>query len=181
MINLLEKYSLSEILMFLAIFAVAIKEFIQFVDWAKKKIEEIGQEELIDQKQQEILDEYDEAIKNNDKRIELLENQISALSDRVNTLENNVQTLSTKLNTLDIIGNKLDILLSSDMENIKSYITEKHHYFCYQKGWIDDYSLECCENRFKYYKKEGGNSFISTLMDELRALPKRPKTEDKEY
>ena len=75
---------------------------------------------------------------------------------------------------LESICNKIDMLISSDKDNIKSYITKEHHIFVYQKGWIDDYSLDCIERRFQHYKDEGGNSFVEDLMNELRELPKRP-------
>lgn len=76
--------------------------------------------------------------------------------------------------SLDKLAGKLDMLMDSDRDSIKSFLTREHHYFCYQKGWIDDYSLECCEKRYNHYKAEGGNSFISGFMEELRALPKLP-------
>jgi hypothetical protein len=69
---------------------------------------------------------------------------------------------------------KIDMLIDSDKDDIKSYITREHHYFCYQKGWIDDFSLDCCERRYQHYSDEGGNSFIENFMEELRALPKQP-------
>ena len=68
----------------------------------------------------------------------------------------------------------IDVLMESDKDAIKSHITREHHYFCYQKGWIDDYSLDCLENRYKHYLEENGNSFIKHLMEEVRALPKQP-------
>ena len=37
--------------------------------------------------------------------------------------------------------------------------------------WIDDYSLDCIERRYKHYIDEGGNSFIGQLMIEIRKLP----------
>lgn len=67
----------------------------------------------------------------------------------------------------------IHLLLQSDKDDIKAFITRQHHYFCYQKEWIDDYSLDCIEQRYTHYKDEGGNSFISSLMKELRALPKQ--------
>ena len=68
--------------------------------------------------------------------------------------------------------NKIDQLTNSDKDAIKSYITEKHHFFVYKQGWIDDYSLDCLERRFEHYKEEGGNSFIEQEMNDLRALPR---------
>jgi hypothetical protein len=40
--------------------------------------------------------------------------------------------------------------------------------------WIDDFSLNCLEKRYEHYLAEKGNSFVHNLMDDLRALPKKP-------
>jgi hypothetical protein len=44
-----------------------------------------------------------------------------------------------------------------------------------QKGYIDDYCLDCLEKKYKHYVKEGGNSFIESLMKEIRNLPRTPQ------
>ena len=67
----------------------------------------------------------------------------------------------------------IETLIESDKDDIKAYITKEHHYFVYQKGWIDDYSLDCIERRYDHYVAEGGNSFIKGLMEEIRNLPKK--------
>ena len=69
------------------------------------------------------------------------------------------------------LSTKIDMLIDSDKDDIKSYITREHHYFCYKLGYIDDFSLDCIEKRFKHYSDEGGNSFIENFMKDLRALP----------
>ena len=74
---------------------------------------------------------------------------------------------------IDTLTEKVNILIDSDKDAIKAYITQQHHYFTYQKGWIDDYSLDCIERRYDHYQDEGGNSFISSLMEEIRNLPKK--------
>ena len=89
--------------------------------------------------------------------------------ERLDKLENNVNKLTENVNH---ITDKVDLLVDSDRDAIKAYITREHHYFCYKVGWIDDYSLDCLEHRFEHYKEEEGNSFIEGLMNELRALPK---------
>jgi hypothetical protein len=65
------------------------------------------------------------------------------------------------------------MLIDSDKDDIKAFITREHHYFCYQKGWVDDYSLDCVERRYAHYEQEGGNSFVEDLMKDLRKLPKQ--------
>ena len=93
-------------------------------------------------------------------------------------LEHNVQTHDEQIaklqKTIQTLVDNVNLLIESDKDDIKAFITRQHHYFCYQKKWIDDYSLDCVERRYEHYEAEGGNSFIETLMDELRALPKQP-------
>ena len=74
---------------------------------------------------------------------------------------------------IESIQSNINLLIESDKDDIKAYITEKHHFYCYQQKYIDDYTLNCLEKRFNHYEVEGGNSFVRNLMDELRALPKR--------
>ena len=75
---------------------------------------------------------------------------------------------------LDKMIVKIDTLIQSDKDDIKAYITREHHFFVYQKGWIDDYSLDCIQKRYSHYIIEGGNSFVQGLMTQIRALPKKP-------
>lgn len=75
---------------------------------------------------------------------------------------------------LSKLNDSVHLLIKSDKDAIKAYITREHHYFVYEKKWIDDYSLDCIERRFVHYQQEGGNTFISDLMQELRDLPKQP-------
>ena len=66
-----------------------------------------------------------------------------------------------------------DLLVESDKDDIKAFITREYHYFCEQKGWIDDYSMDCIERRYNHYLEERGNSFIAQLMEAIRALPRK--------
>ena len=75
---------------------------------------------------------------------------------------------------MESIQSKMDLLIESDKDDIKAWITEKHHFYCYQQKYIDDYTLDCLEKRFTRYEAEGGNSFIHNLMDDLRELPRKP-------
>jgi hypothetical protein len=74
----------------------------------------------------------------------------------------------------------IHILIDSDKDDIKSWITEKHHYFCYDLGYIDDYNYQCIEARYKHYKEENGNTFIDGFMTDIRALPKVSVVEKKD-
>ncbi len=154
---LLQAYSSSEIMTFLVMLAVAIKGAVSFCDWAKDRLRKISNKE------------YKRMSKEED-----LEERLQEGSEVMNALEYNQQELS---NTLEELSKKVNLLIESDKDDIKSFITREHHFFCYQQGWIDDYSLECCERRFSHYQQEGGNSFVGSFMNDLRRLPKQPLQE----
>lgn len=96
-----------------------------------------------------------------------------------------LETLEAHNTQIDKMARAIDILIDSDKDDIKSWITEKHHYFCYKLGHIDDYNYQCIEARYKHYKDEKGNTFIDAFMSDIRALPKvsiidsKEKEEDK--
>ena len=69
---------------------------------------------------------------------------------------------------------RIELLIDSDKDDIKAFITKEYHYFVERVGWIDDYSLDCLEKRFLHYQDENGNSFAEDLMSEIRRLPKHP-------
>ena len=153
--DLVEIYSTQEILLFLVIFASAVKGFVSFWDWGYGRLKQMFKKE--NDKEQEIDSiqvQFNEHIKN----YEIMQN--------------------TQNETLRILIDKINLLIDSDKDSIKSFITERHHHFCCDKKWIDDYSLDCIEKRYKHYTDEGGNSFIHDLMKELRALPKQPRRDN---
>ena len=82
-----------------------------------------------------------------------------------------INTLELHNEQIDKMAKSISILIKSDKDDIKAWITEKHHYFCYDLGYIDDYNLQCVEARYKHYKEENGNTFIDELMKDIRALP----------
>lgn len=152
MVTLLENYSLSDILIFIVILGLAVKSVVSFFDWVHERIQKVFN------KQHSTLNEKEQ-----------LEKRLQDGSQFMNKLQKNQQEIDK---TLEDLSNKIDMLIESDKDDIKSFITREHHRFCYQVGWIDDFSLDCIEKRYKHYKNEGGNTFIDGFMEELRALPK---------
>lgn len=151
MLELLEHYSLTEIAFFIVMLAAAIKGAVTWFDWAEEKIGKKFKE------------------KNESNEIEnQLKKDIDELKDGINEIYEKVNKLTDTIN----------LLIASDKDDIKAYITREHHYFCYKVGHIDDYNLDCIERRFSHYKDEGGNSFIADLMSEIRALPKQSNSEN---
>ena len=159
--ELLVKYSLSEIVIFIVVLAFAVKEVITFIDWGCNRLKKVYDKDY------ELIEER--------KR---LEGEIKDLSKLYNEQEKVNATFAKIDQTFEKINKRIDMLIESDKEDIKAYVTEKHHFFVYHQGWVDDYSLECLERKFAIYQQEHGNSFVEGLMDEVRALPKQPPEAD---
>lgn len=155
--ELLDNYSIQQILGFIIILAFAIKGCVNFYDWAYVRLRQVFQKETDEQHEKSQLEE----------KLNQLGEQLDQVMQAQDNLERNMSNLQ----------NQIKVLTESDKDDIKAFIVQEHHNFCYQKKWIDDYSLESIEKRYVHYKEEGGNSFVHTLMEELRALPKQPPTE----
>ena len=97
--------------------------------------------------------------------------QPNKIKKHIETHQQEIADLKTALAELKQMTH---LLIESDRDDIKAFLTREHHYFVYQKGWIDDYSLNCIEKRFSHYEEQGGNSFIKDLMEAVRQLPRRP-------
>lgn len=154
MLELLQTYSVSQILVFIVILALAIKGVVSFLDWGVERLRKIFSKETQSEKEKEAID----------LRFEKDELKIDSI----------IETQQKTNEVLEKMSDKIDTLIDSDKDDIKSFITREHHYYCYEKKWIDDFTMDCIEKRYGHYKKEGGNSFAHDLMMELRALPKQP-------
>lgn len=150
--ELLEQYSIAEIITFLFLFATAIKAVITLWDWFVDRLRKFFNKETTTQQ-------------NRDE----IKNKVQESLDRIDAVVLKQEELTTQIKTLQ---DTVTLLVHSDKDDIKSWITKEHHYFCYEQKYIDDYSLDCLEKRFSHYQEEGGNSFVEDLMKDLRALPK---------
>ena len=147
MIDLLSQYSISEILIFIVILALAFKGVVSFFDWLSQRMEK----------------HYFN--KQEKKEGEDIQNE------KINSVLASQQAMLEEINQ---IKSTLNLLVESDRDSIKSFITKEYKQYVEEQGWIDEYSLEILEKRFHTYELEGGNSFILQLMSEIRALPHKP-------
>lgn len=149
--QLLSNYSVGQIILFLIIVAFAIKEFLSFVDWAhermNKTVDKTRRTKKIEQR-------LDQAIAERNQKIQ-------ELQKKENEIEESIQKLDEKIT----------MLIDSDRDDIKAWITSQHHHFM-EKGEIDYYSLDCIARRYAHYKLEGGNTFVDDLMEDMNNLPK---------
>lgn len=143
--ELFEQFDLTTIILILLLAFFLVLEVSQGIDYFRKKNKNKN-------------DEY----QNREKRIANLE-----------ILEHNSEKAIQKIkNDLDEVKKNINLLITSDKDDIRSWITDKYHYFI-NLGYIDDFSLDCLERRFKSYKQEGGNNYVDGMMEELRALPRK--------
>lgn len=156
MAELITNYSWSEIILFVIAFAAAIKGVVTFWDWGKDRLRKVYDKE-------DKIEEIKSLIVENTKQMNEFSNIQAQTIDEIQHLKENITNLT-----------------ASDKDDIKAWITEKHHHFCYEIKYIDDYSLDCIEKRYAHYVDEGGNSFIGTLMEEIRNLPKVSDVESKQ-
>lgn len=156
MAELITNYSWSEIILFVIAFAAAIKGVVTFWDWGKDRLRKV----------------YDK-----EDKIEEIKNLIVENTKQMNEFSN---TQAQTINEIQHLKENITNLTASDKDDIKAWITEKHHHFCYDIKYIDDYSLDCIEKRYAHYVDEGGNSFIGKLMEEIRNLPKVSDVESKQ-
>lgn len=172
--ELFTNYTVSEIILFLIALAAAVKGFFTFWDWAIDRLKRVFQKDFEEKDFDKKLLTQLEDIKNQMKNIRT--GHVEDKQDIISQIQGiNVQHAKDKQELIDKMEETkktMSILLASDKDDIKSWITEKHHYFCYEKKVIDDYSLDCIEKRYQHYVDEGGNSYVATLMREIRALPK---------
>lgn len=154
--ELFSHFSISEIFLCIILLVGAVKWLVEFIDWAKERIRKWYKKDTVEDTLQE---DVNRKFHEEDERIAALEMQ--------------QQEMIKILNSVD---DKVVLLINSDKDDIKSYITNLHHQCCYHQKWIDTYTLECCERRYDHYKDEGGNSFIANFMEDLRDLPNEDPT-----
>lgn len=150
--GLFSQYSIESIILIIIILGVAIKFVGELIEWFYTKIRKyFNHQNAQDKAHSEITDGIDD-IK---EKLEKINETTESLDNRVKNLENQSQITVDRL-----------------QENTRSYIIDKHHYFFYEVGAIDDLNLQSLERRYLYYKNAGGNSYIDGLMDDIRELPK---------
>ena len=158
---LLAQYTIKEIIIGVIMLAVAFKSSFDFFDWVKLKYKE-----KFDKDYQKKVDET-----LSKEHYESCQKRFQESIDAYNNMDKKLDALTEQMNTrFGIIESSIKRLTDSDMHDIKSWIVEKHHKLVEQQ-WVDDFTMDTIERRYADYKAEGGNSYVKTLMEEIRSLP----------
>lgn len=91
-----------------------------------------------------------------------------------NTEIANKKDIMEMKNDIEDLRKNIELLIESDKNSIRGYITEKYHE-CIQQGYIGDFMLDDIERRYKCYHDVGGNGFIDDMMEKIRKLPHKPE------
>lgn len=150
--TLLNQYSFADIIILLITIGIAIKFIGDLWEWFSSRIRKRFNLQSDQQKWQ---DKIEASIADIKKDTEKFQSQIEDVRYDISMLGEQQENTTERL-----------------QENTRSFIIDKHHYFCYKVKAIDDINLQSLERRYMYYKTAGGDSFIDDLMDEIRELPK---------
>ena len=150
--GLLSQYSIETLILLIVSLGLAIKFVSELWEYFYNKIKKYFNYQTQKDRQHE----------------EIIEG-IGAIKEEIIALKKENIELTSKVNSFD---DKMNIVNERLQENTRSFIIDKHHYFCYTVGAIDDLNLQSLERHFLYYKASGGNSFIDGLMEDIRALPR---------
>ena len=148
--ELLARFELTDIIIMLTLLIVGAEKLIKAIDWLRARFRKSYDEENALKEEVEDLNKFYEEKK-------VVDEGFAKVNERI-----------------DKICDLVDMLVESDKESIKAYITERHHFFVQERKWIDYHSMDCLERRFSIYEREHGNSFVEDLMNDLRQLPKMP-------
>lgn len=178
--SLLTQFSIESVVLFIILIIAAVKCVSDLCEWAYSRIKKYF--DIKDEKEErheeimEKLNEFDSEFKKQSEINQRRDAQIERISSQLNNQEQVNENLNRLLDNQIIkftdFENQLKILNDRTQDSTRAYIIDKHHHFCYQVKAIDDMSLQDLERRFMYYKAAGGNTFIDSLMDEVRSLPR---------
>ena len=178
--SLLSQFSIESLILFIILFVAAVKCVGELFEWLYGKVKKYF--DIKDEKEtrhEEIVKKLDNLEFKMDKQEQsniVQDKYIDKISRQLDEQDKNSQQFRDILDNQIIkfteFENQLKVLNDRMQDSTRAYIIEKHHYYCYQMKAIDDMSLQDLERRFMYYKAAGGNTFIDSLMDEIRSLPK---------
>jgi hypothetical protein len=161
MLELLSTFSVEQIILYTVMLSFALKGGVEFFKWCKNLYQEKFDKDYEKRSQEELLAKYYEECsaqnKESKERYETLEKKIDCLTE----------SLALQINKIE---GQLNLLSSSSRNDIKAWIVATHH-SCIEEGCIDDFTKDLVEKRYQDYVNLGGNSYVESLVEEIRKLP----------
>ena len=168
MVELLSSFTISQIILFSVLLFVAIKEVCSLVEFFYKRAETyFGKEISKESEMEKLLKRIEDTEKKSEERKAEYRTILEMMSDISKRMEQDSKRQD----------DQIELLMRSNRSSARSFIVKEYHYFVETIGWIDDFSMDSIENCFKAYEDMNGNSYVHSLMEELRKLPKCPPDE----
>lgn len=173
MIELLSTMTLTEIILIIFGILVALKEGIALLEYFYDKLKTLFDKNYKKENStQEIINKLnglETEAKKRSKEKEELSQEIQGVKDYfAEQLNEQNKNFNEKFEAQE---KKLELLTESDKDDIRGWIVEKYHYYSKQ-GEIDDFTMDSILKRYNHYKAEGGNSYITGLVEKLQKLQK---------
>lgn len=192
---------------FLALIASGIGSFISYkkiidplikkhYDKIRKQIEK----EEADKKIKDDLKSVIEALDGICKQQKEFQQSITDCNDKINSVVESINlvkedNVTTKKELQKMVGkqdinisnlnlsqekmhSQIELLIESDKEDIKAFITREYNYWVFQKKEIDPYSFASIKARYDTYIKENGNTFVKELFAAINDLPRTQTQSD---
>ena len=124
----------------------------------------------------EIIETLSQSVNTLSADLKEMKSTVDAYKDEITDLKSKLSTYETDnshvISQINKIDGKVDMLMDSDKESIRAFILNEFHKW-EPLNYIDVYSLAVCEDKYKKYVKENGNTFVKDIMEELRHMEKR--------
>lgn len=184
---LLSQYNTLDMVVFFFVALVAIKAVDELFTYFWGKLKTHFQAEQAEEDEHKALisrlEDIGSKLEKTNTDIEALNKRLQSSERLITAMDGKVHSMSENIRELNEQSKKTEESLSVVQERLQNQardrLIESHHKYVYEFGMIDDYGLQSMERTYLDYKAGGGNTFIDTLMDEVRALP-RPAFEKEE-
>lgn len=138
-----------------------VDELITSIDGLKTDIDRMDQR--LENHKRGISDLY----KKIDQSIEESVKGDAKLHEEMNSFGDSIKELSSKISSQQEMTK---LLLDSDKETIKATITNIY-YESKKQGFIEPYKLQAIEPMYEKYLQENGDTFVASIMNQLRLMP----------
>lgn len=97
--------------------------------------------------------------------------------------DHRLDKLEQKIHCLEVadekVNLKLDKIVAEQEIGRQQFIIETHAWMyrmwfeCKKRGYVTSMDLQTIEERYEFYKKRGGNSYVDDLVKEIRAIERK--------
>lgn len=147
-----------------------------------RKMKAFHKDQILEEnKKEEKMNDLSEKVNKLCESVESLTNSINKIKDRLDKDDETIKEIDESYKrTSNIITNELipqiklmdksiTDLSNSNMADIRSFIVNEYHKWM-KARYIDVYSMSVIQDKFEYYSKHNGNTYVADLVSQLYKL-----------